>query len=499
VRAPSCCRASLAAFLGLASSLIAVAAGRAEGAKLLVGAATVNITPDRPVPLAGQFHTRIARKADNPLTATALAIEARDAADKPLDHAILVSCDLVAIREGVQDRCRAHLKDRLPGFDLRKLFLAATHTHTAPEMTEGRYLLPDEGVMKPTEYVEFLCERLADCIVRAWEARKPGGVSWALGHAVVGHNRRPVYANGSARLYGNTNAPDFRALEGYEDHGVEMLFFWDPEGRPAALALSLACTAQEVEHLSTINADFWHDVRELLRAKHGPDLRVLGFCDAAGDQSPHLLYRKAAEERMRTLRGLTRTQEIARRIVAAVEDVWDLARRDIRSELPFAHTVADIALPVRKVTEHELARYKAQHETLAAKANRTSAEDMHMKRAKAVIERFERQEAEPNYAMELHVLRIGDVAIATNPFELYLDYGIQIKARSRAVQTMIIQLACNSGGYLPTEKAVRGGSYSAEVVSNRVGPQGGQALVERTIETINALWPPLTPSDRGPR
>ncbi len=475
------------------SVLLAAAAEGAEAGTLLVGSATVDITPNRPVPLAGQFHTRIGRKADNPLTATALALETRDG-DRPLDHAVIVSCDLVAIREGLQDRFRERMKGRIPGLDLRKLFLAATHTHTAPETVEGRYLLPvGEDVMKPAEYVEFFCDRLADCVARAWEGRKPGGVSWALGHAVVGHNRRPVYANGSARLYGKADAPDFRGLEGYEDHGVEMLFFWDPEKRLTALAINLACTAQEVEGLSTINADFWHDTRELLRARHGAELRVLGLCSAAGDQSPHLIYRKAAEERMRTLRGLTRMQEIARRIAAAVDDTIELARRDIRTTLPFAHVVQDIQLPVRKVTKAEFERYKAQHEQLAAKANRTSAEDMHMKRAKRVMDRFERQEAEPYYTMELHVLRLGDVAIATNPFELFLDYGIQMKARSKAVQTLVIQLACNSGGYLPTERAVRGGSYSAEVVSNLVGPEGGQVLVARTVEAINALWPPPTP------
>jgi hypothetical protein len=43
---------------------------------------------------------------------------------------------------------------------------------------------------------------------------------------------------------------------------------------------------------------------------------------AAGDQSPHLLVRKGAEERMRKLRGLTRLAEIARRIDVAWADVY---------------------------------------------------------------------------------------------------------------------------------------------------------------------------------
>ena len=44
------------------------------------------------------------------------------------------------------------------------------------------------------------------------------------------------------------------------------------------------------------------------------------------------------------------------------------------------------------------------------------------------------------------------------------------------------------GSYLPTEKAVRGGSYSAIVHSGLVGPEGGQQLVDRTVELANSLW-----------
>ena len=67
------------------------------------------------------------------------------------------------------------------------------------------------------------------------------------------------------------------------------------------------------------------------------------------------------------------------------------------------------------------------------------------------MNRFERQKAgsvDP-MAMELHVIRLGDVAIATNVFELFTEFGIQIKARSRAIQTFVIQLA-GPGSYLPT-------------------------------------------------
>jgi len=50
--------------------------------------------------------------------------------------------------------------------------------------------------------------------------------------------------------------------------------------------------------------------------------------------------------------------------------------------------------------------------------------------------------------------------------------------------------------YLPTPRAVAGGAlderpftnYSATGMSNMVGPEGGQGLVDRTVEAIKALW-----------
>ncbi len=352
-------------------------------------------------------------------------------------------------------------------------------------MVEGKYELPAEGVLKPAEYVEFLCGRVAEAAVRAWKHRKPGSVAWGLGHAVVTQNRRSVYAGGRAKMYGGTSAADFRGFEGYEDHGVGVLFFWDAEGKLIATVVNVACPAQEVEGRSAVNADFWHEVRLALRKRHSEDLLVLGWTGAAGDQSPHLIYRKRAEERMRELRGLNRLQELSRRIVRAWDEAYEGARQDIRSDVRLTHKVQQIKLPVREVTDKEFAHAKSQVEALS----KDPRNRWRVRWEQAVLDRYERQHAgtvEP-YKMELHVIRLGDVAIATNDFELFTDFGIQMKARSKALQTFVVQLT-GPGSYVPTQRAVAGGGYSAIVESSIVGPKGGQVLVDRTVETINKLW-----------
>ena len=99
--------------------------------RLHTGWAMTSITPDVPVALAGQFHKRISERIETPVTATALAIETR-VGDQAIDQAIMVSCDLVIIADHIQPRLRKLLAGRLPGFDPKKLFLNATHTHSAP-------------------------------------------------------------------------------------------------------------------------------------------------------------------------------------------------------------------------------------------------------------------------------------------------------------------------------------------------------------------------------
>ena len=442
-----------AEWFGQTTAGLAAAANRED--PLFVGWASADVTPPQPIALAGQKHKRLSKGVLDPLTVTALALETRGP-DGQTEQAVIVSCDLVSMPRQVTEQLRKALPDLVPDLDPRNVLVSATHTHTGPVMIESMYesvyeVGNEPGEMKPSDYCAFFIDRSAQAIAQAWNSREPGGMSWGLGQAVVGINRRAQFADGTAVMYGKTHLGHIRSLEGGADPGVEMLFFWKPDQTLTGVLINVACPAQETEGLSEVSADYWHDVRTELRRRHGPDLFILPQCAAAGDISPHRMYRKAAEEAMIERRGLTYRGEIARRIADAFDTVLPIADKDIKFALPLTHDLVELDLP----------------EVQPPRPSHSATGSVH--------------------PIRFHVLRIGDVAMATNPFELYLDYGLRIKARSRPVLTFLVQLADEKCGYLPTAKAVAGGGYSAEKFV--VGPEGGQVLVDETVHRINYLWP----------
>ena len=475
---------------GALMSLLPAAAPAARGADLVAGAATVSVTPDRPVALWGQMHTRISTGVASPVTATVLLLESRDG-DRSLGTTTFVACDLVAIPDDALAAIRRKVAAAIAGFPVERIVASATHTHTAPVLLEGVYDIPAGGVMQPADYVDFFATRVAEGIRTAWEGRRPCTIGWGMGHAVVAQNRRSVYADNTAVMYGATDKPEFRMIEGYEDHALDALFVWDLEGRLLATTILVACPAQEVEGNGQIDADFWHPVREALRAEHGADLHVLAWTGAAGDQSPHLMFRKGAEERMRRLRGVSRLEEIAARIVAGWKEALHGAAQEKLASVPLEHRFDRVTLPRRVVSEREAELAKEKIRELSGSPGNATLLWWHG----GVVERWERQQsgdATP-FTTEVHVVRIGDVAVATNQFELYTDFGIAIQARSPALQTFVVQLA-GPGTYLPSARAARGGGYSATPESNEVGPEAGQVLVDHTVSVLRTLFEPPAPA-----
>src|SRR5690625_2536643 len=231
--------------------------------ELLVGTSSKDITPPLPVAVDGQMYLRIADTIETPVTANVIALEQPGTMGNKVS--IWVSADLVTIPDKLRSMVREKVRKALPEVNSQNIIINATHTHTGPAVRD-HYKIPEE-VTTVEETHEFIANRIAESIREAWNNRSQGSVSWGLGHAKVAYNRRAVYYNGSAKMYGKTDLPEFRGLEGYEDNDLQALFFWDDQNQLIATSINVSGPSQTVEGREAINADYWHPVREMLKER----------------------------------------------------------------------------------------------------------------------------------------------------------------------------------------------------------------------------------------
>ena len=475
--------ARLRSWYGLGGLLLVSLTTPRLSAAINIGWAEQDITPKQPVLIAGQFHARVSEGILDPITATVLVLESGG------EQVTWLSGDLVGIANALRDGVRARLAGH-PGLNPNKVILHATHSHTGPDLRPDAEIpgLPLK-VMPTAELVTFTADLIAQAVIRAWDSRAPGGISFGLGHAVVGRNRRSVDDKGTSTMYADVGREGFSHIEGFEDHDLNLLATYDQQGALTGLVANLACPAQVTESLFSLSADFWHDTRVELRRRLGAKLFVAAQCSTAGDIAPHFdtksSYNAKPALRMLKLKQRTVRQEIAHRLANATEEVLPLIAPTIETNPVLRHRVETLALPLNRLTESDVAeaekerqiwgnRYETEKAKLAVPPPPTagrwyvaiSGAYGRMRWNEQVRERFERQKTQPTRAEEIHVVRLGDVAFATNPFEYYLDYGIQIKAKSPATQTFLVQLA-GSGSYVSSPRAIAGGGYGSQPQSNQ--------------------------------
>ncbi len=499
-----------------------------------IGWSEVDITPEKKVSLVGQFAERISEYVEKPLTATALAMTTGD------EQVVMCSCDLVGISYVLADTVRGKLANNGLGLDPMKVIISAIHTHTGPgyagrgnsarkksgTSSSGFRALLESELPPDKKYVEsanvtqnpeiatdeellaFLSDRIAQCVLEAWKKLAPGGFSNAFGRAAVGMCRRACYSDGTAQMWGDTDTAVFTQLEGGNDSGIELLYTFDGEGQLTGIVANLACPAQCVQHRLFVSPDFWGEAKMLVRRHFGDHVFLLPQCSAAGDQCPVDLIRwvepesdvhdpnlkrnnppkRKADPSMFDLAGM---RKAGKRIADEIINVYDEGLDAPQTAPELVHQVHMMQLPIRRATltevinaRREIRDYLQMKSGNVVDYNDAAALQVYL----GILRRAELQDKLDILDTEVHIIRLGTIAIATNPFELFLDYGNQIKARSFAEQTFLVQLANGTEGYLPTEKAEKGGHYSAFISSGLVGHAGGEMLVRETLKNINGLF-----------
>ena len=495
--------------------------------KVLIGWAEESLVPEKKVSLCGQFFERISEYVESEISATAMAVEADG------DCMIMVSCDLTSIEQFVLDKTREKFSKMCPNVDPKKVMLAATHTHTShtlgdpssdgvtfsnikslmneylPEENQYEDLVtPDESVITPIEATEFVTDKIASAAVKAWKNRQEAYYTNEFGRAAVGMCRRVHYDDGTSQMWGDTNTANFVELEGGNDSGIELIYTFDKNKKLTGVVANIACPAQILEQRSFISGDYWGRTKNILREKLGENIFLLGLCGAAGDQCPRDLVRwvdpetpiddpnvkrpnpieRKADPSMYDISGCNRVgKRIANEIISVYEEITEL-----KDEAVLIHKVGTLDLPLRKATMaeynhavREIEYYVQQNKDKGA-FNFEDKAKLHVHLG--TILRYREQQFSEIYPIEHHIVRFGDISLTTSPFELFLDFGNRIKARSKAAQTFIVQLSCGNSGYLPTEKAEKAGHYSAYISSGHVGHEGGDLYVRRSIAEINKMF-----------
>ena len=489
--------------------------------KFKIGWSEVSIVPEgRKLDLVGQFYERISSEVETPIAVTGMAMESGD------DCFVFVACDLTSTSYNLLEEIRSRLPEDFPK---DKLILSAIHSHTTmgyarrsdmfsptldnlnefkPEGVEYEPLVhydsPD--IIRGEEAREYLIERIAEAALEAWNNRADAAYAFGFGRAAVGMCRRACYDDGSAKMWGDTTLANFTELESGNDSGIEMMFTYDADKKLTGVVANVACPAQVLEHNSFISSDYMGKVRELIQEKYGKDVCFLGLVSPAGDMCPRDLIRWVDAEFQLNDPNITHEKDIPHRADPSMFDIKgaNLAAKRVANEIfwqlddvteyvtetELVHKTIKMDLPLRRVTIKEKDDAVAAIKDFFAnhKGNINYVDNARMQIHSGTIARYNLQQNMDVFEIEVHVMRVGDVAFATNPFELFLNYGNQIRSRSLAKQTFLIQLCCGSYGYLPTEKAEKGSHYSAFVSSGTAGHVGGEMLVRKTLSEINSLW-----------
>ncbi|HUU42896.1 MAG TPA: neutral/alkaline non-lysosomal ceramidase N-terminal domain-containing protein [Planctomycetota bacterium] len=414
---------------------------------LRIGLARADITPRTDIEMSG-FGKRIQPSlgVNDPLGATALV-----AADGETVIAA-VDCDLLCVPADFTAEVRAQA-EALAGIPARHVTVHCTHTHYGPRIPGA-----DAGPGPERAYRESLIRQLVGLIRKAKSTMQPARMKIGLGKSDIGVNRREKTADGRVVLGVNPDGP--------VDRTVGVCRIETATGEPLAAVVSFAThpVGQDAQ-IRMISADYVGCTRRVVEEATGaPCLFWQGACGNINIVSAETDYAAACASGTKLGREVVRVWQIAEAV--ATDPVRTVTRA---VELP----------PYRCLSrEHAERQLEEARRTLeAARENPKSTPGLidWFEKDVARVERLRDSwthaaPAPPTVRAELQTFRIGDLAWACVPGELFNEIGTEIKKRSSFRHTFVVTYANNWIGYLPTPRAFEEGGYEVSQVC-QVAPE----------------------------
>jgi neutral ceramidase len=443
-----------------------------RGSELLVGVAVADITPPVPWRMSGYFYERVSTGVKDPLQAKAIVFQQGNVS------AALVFCDVIDLPRDVSQEAREQAS-QATGIPVSHIAVTATHTHTGP-LYHGplrdffhRRAVEQAGrdASESIDYPAKLAEQIAAAVAEAKAALQPATLSAGfVREDRLAFNRRFHLKNGTVQFNPGRLNPDIVRAAGPIDPLVGVIALERPGSKqPFAAIISYAL------HLDTISgteysADYPRHLEDGLRKLFGNEFVALFGTGTCGDinhidvNSNDVRTAEAIGAALSETTGSALTSNSLARV-----DSPDIAVR---------RTTLDA--PLQVYSPQEIAKARQDLEIIGQR----QLSFLDEVKAYAIVEVADY--GSPTLPLEVQAFRLSeDVAIVTLPAEVFVELGLAIKAASPFKTTLVIELANDCPGYIPTKKAFAEGSY--ETVNSRVQPGVGEQLVETAVGLLKDL------------
>ena len=451
------------------------AAPTAAQPALKAGAFAQDVTPEKfPVSVNGGLSDRKATAANDPLHARCLVLD-----DGKTKVAIVV-VDSCMIPKELMDAAKA-LAQKKTGIPAANILISATHTHTAPTVGGVFQSEPDEG------YVKFLTRKIADGIEKAHDRLAPAKAAWAVGHEPNQvFNRRWKMKEGvvNADPFGGTTdrvkmnpprmSPNLAEPAGPTDPSVTVLSVRTADDKP--LALFANYSLHYVGDMPALSADYFGVFAEVVGQKLKASTGFVAMLSngTSGDVN-NINFKEAAAKYKPGERSRLVAEAVAEAALNALEKTE--YRSDVR--LATAHTPVD--LPVRKPSPADVKRA----EGILAKALGRELKGVDEVYARETVLMAEYPE---KVRTQLQVIRVGELAIAAIPCEVFTEIGLSIKEKSPFRPTCVVSLANGYFGYLPTPAHHALGGYETwRARSSFLGVKASDEIEKELLGLLESL------------
>lgn len=417
------------------------------------GAIAVDITPEKlPVELAGSMVTTSTSVIHDRLMARCLVL------DNGETKLAMVVCDNCMIPREVFDPAKA-LASEQTGIPVNNILCSATHTHSAVCVANIFQSTID------VEYSKLLTQRIAEAISKAHQQLRPARIGWALGNnpAQV-FNRRWFLRPGTkiddpfdlgtdkVRMNPAANHPSLLKPAGPTDPGVPVLAVQAIENRqPIALWSNYSLHYVGGIPGGGLSADYYGEFsRQTNQLLKGDELQppcVVAMTNGtSGDINNVNFFEGPTPGR----KPFEQIQFVASDLAKTAFNAYQ--RVEYSDWIPLAVATQEIELGVRKPTADEVVKAKEILSTAGAPPWKD-------RRQIYANETVHLSEFPNKVLVQLQVLRIGDVGIATTPCETFVETGLSIKEESPLPITFTVELANGYNGYLPTPEQHALGGY----------------------------------------